>query len=82
MPIIKSAIKRVRQEVVRELFSAGAGVAASTKKARKISEVLSDQVKNDLQAAAEQLKQEQAQNTNILQSGGVFNPVPAQSQQQ
>lgn len=71
-----------QQEVVRELFSAGAGVAAPTKKPRKISEVLSDQVKNDLQAAAEQLKQEQVQNTNILQPGGVFNPVPAQSQQQ
>lgn len=71
-----------QQEVVRELFSAGAGVAAPAKKARKISEVLSDQVKNDLQAAAEQLKQEQAQNTNILQPGGVFKPVPAQSQQQ
>lgn len=70
-----------QQEVVRELFSAGAGVAAPAKKSRKISEVLSDQVKNDLQAAAEQLKQEQTQNTNILQSSGVFNPVAAQSQQ-
>jgi nanoRNase/pAp phosphatase (c-di-AMP/oligoRNAs hydrolase) len=71
-----------QQEIVRELYSAGAGVAAPAKKARKISEVISGQVLADLQAASENLKNDQSQTANILQPGGVYNPMPAQSQQQ
>jgi nanoRNase/pAp phosphatase (c-di-AMP/oligoRNAs hydrolase) len=70
-----------QQEVVRELYSAGAGVAAPVKKARKISEVISGQVLADLQAVSENMKTEQVQNNNVLQPGGVYTPEPTQSQQ-
>lgn len=71
-----------QQEIVRELFSAGAGVAAPAKKARKISEALSSQSLNELQIVADQLKQEQDNPASNLVSGGVFQPAVAQSPQQ
>lgn len=71
-----------QQEIVRELFSTGAGVAVSEKKARKISEAISSQALSDLQAAANQLEQHQSGNImSGLSSNEVLQPVTTRHMQ-